>query len=103
MKKTFDDILKKGKNVAGASDPEQEWKDCINILMHEIHRLNQMYSDDYKHHVSIEQSKCDRCGKASFLICVHDYNDHSRAKKYYKGDWQPVGDSKYHCDNCKGK
>jgi len=101
MGTSFDDILKKGKSVGTVDGSKKAWKDCITTLMHELHRLNYMYGDDFAHHVLIEQKKCDGCGVATFLITVREINDHKKVLRFHKGDWKPIDEGRYHCEKCK--
>jgi len=101
MSTSFDDILKKGKSAGNAADPKKAWKDCITMLMFELHRLNEMYGDNFTHHLMIEQQKCATCGKSTFLIAVREWDNHKRVLKFHKGDWKAGGDGKYYCEKCK--
>ena len=101
MSTSFDDILKKGKSAGSAADPKQTWKDCITTIMYELHRLNQMYGDNFTHHLMVEQKKCEDCGIVTFILAVREYDNHKRVLKFHKGDWKAVGEGRYRCDQCK--
>lgn len=99
----FDDILKKGKKAGSKADPKASWKECISIIMHELHRLNSMYGDNFSHHAMIEQKKCDMCGMCTYILAVRELDDTKKVLKYYKGDWKPFDKGKYLCTKCKIK
>jgi len=101
MGSNFDDILQKGKTAGGATEPKKLWKNCITTLMYELHRLNQMYGDNFTHHLMIEQKKCDKCEIATFIVAVREYGNHKRVLKFHKGDWIAVGEGVYRCESCK--
>lgn len=99
---SFDEILKKGKQAAvGNNNPKNAWKVCITNIMYELHRLNKMYGKDLEHHLLVEQRKCEKCGLASFIVAVRDFDNRKRVIKFHKGDWKAIDKDKYHCDKCK--
>ena len=102
MSNSFDDILKKGKSAAVEKpDDKKKWNRAISNILNELESLNSMYGDDKKHHVLVELGKCDKCGKATFVITVKNLNDRKKGTRFHRSDWASVGTNKYLCDKCK--
>lgn len=102
MSKSFDDILKKGKDAVNpTNDPKNEWTNTIAIIMQELHRLNGIYGDTKTHYVSVEQRKCITCGEATFIVVTKDFDNHKRTLKFHKSNWKSTETDKYQCDKCK--
>ena len=102
-KKSFDDILKEGKDKgsgsASVNSPQHEWRIKVRTLMNAIHDLNDMYGDDKDHFVDVEQKSCKKCKKASFIIVVHNLKDKTKVMKFYRSKWKKIKDY-YLCDEC---
>ena len=98
----FNDILKKGKQAGNTADPKKAWMDCITNIMFDLHRLNNMYGDNFAHHTMIEQKKCDTCGVCTFIIAVRELDNSKKVLKFHKSDWKPSGkEGAYLCERCK--
>lgn len=100
----FDEILKKGKSKAKVSNTKTKkdvWKEHISVLITIMTRLNGMYGADDKHHFLVEQTKCQKCNKATYLVAIKNIEDPKQIIKYHNSAWKAVGKDVYHCDSCK--
>ena len=100
--KSFDEILKDGKNKAKAQEStDKKWRNLINLLMETLHSVNDMYGTTEEHQVKIRPSNCDKCRKASFVIATRDITSRERIMKFHRGGWVPLDKDTYFCDRCK--
>lgn len=101
--KSFEEILKDGKNKAKAAAPniEKRWKEQINLLMETLHSLNEMYGTEVEHQVKIKSSNCNKCKKASFIIAIRDIINRERIMKFHRGRWIALDKDTYFCEKCK--
>jgi len=102
--KNFDDILKSGKDKALgslASNTSSSWRGYIGLLMDILHKTNDTYSDDSLHHIKIEQCKCEKCGKASFIIVAKDISDKKKIMRFHNSSWKAASTTIYYCNTCK--
>ena len=101
----FDEILTKGKSKvkgsAGTKTKKDLWKEHISLLITVMTKLNNMYGDDTKHHFLIEQAKCSKCGKATYLIAIRDIENHKQVIRFHNSSWKVVSKDTYHCEICK--
>jgi hypothetical protein len=100
--KSFDQILKEGKDKAKTPDDgAKKWRECINLLMETLHTLNDMYDTTDKHQIKIKPNNCKECGAASFIIMIRDILDRERIIRFHRGRWITTEDNVYYCEKCK--
>lgn len=100
--KSFDEILKEGKDKAKTTvSPLKKWKSHINTIMDSLHKLNELYDNDDEHHLKIEQHSCERCKKASFVLAIRDINNRKRVIRFHRANWEAVDKGVYYCSACK--
>jgi mRNA-degrading endonuclease YafQ of YafQ-DinJ toxin-antitoxin module len=101
MKKDFDDILREGKSKVGSEDtPLQKWKKEIHRIMESLHAVNELYDDNKKHHLQIEQNNCDACKVASFVLTVRDFKNQKKIVRFHQSKWKVVKKGVYRCKKC---
>lgn len=99
--KSFDEILKEGKDKAkSVPNVSKKWRESINVLMSALHTLNDFYGEK-QHYIKISQAKCTQCHKTSYVIILRDINDLQRSVRYHRGGWKPIDKDTYFCDVCK--
>ena len=102
MSKSFDEILKEGKDKAKVSvDSLKNWRINVRSLMNILHELNSMYSSNEMHHLKIDSFKCKRCSAASFVLSIRDLNNAKKIIKFHKEKWYTPEKGVYYCDKCK--
>lgn len=100
--KNFDEILKEGKDKAKViANPSKEWRNCINIVMDSLHKLNALYGNKKTHHIKVETYNCTKCKEASFVLAVRDINNQKRIIRYHKTKWEVANKGEYYCEQCK--
>jgi len=100
--KSFDQILKEGKDKAKTPENEsKKWREYINLLMETLHALNGMYGTTDEHQVKIKPSNCEGCGAASFIIMIRDISSRDKIIKFHRGRWMATEDGLYYCERCK--
>lgn len=101
----FDEILKRGKSkVRTSNSPKSKkdiWKEHISLLITIMTRLNGMYGVDDKHHFLVEQTKCQKCSKATYLVAIRNIEDTKQVIKYHNSSWKLIGKDAYRCESCK--
>ena len=111
MSINFDDLLKKAKkNVSPGTSEKDLWNECINVIMHAVHKLNEMYVGKIvkngrvqknKHNIRLEQAACKDCSEPMFVLAVRQFDDMGKVMRYHKGGWKYLGENKYYCDKCR--
>ena len=103
--KSFDDILKEGKDKAKVSvDSLKTWRMHVRNLMNTLHELNDMYDSNEVHHLKVDLCQCQKCNTASFILSVRDIDNSKKIIKFHKEKWRALERGKYYCEACrKGK
>lgn len=101
--KSFEEILKEGKNKAKSAsvNTTNKWRDQVNLLMELLHSLNNMYGTNDEHQLKIKASSCKDCKAASFVIAIRDISNRERVIKFHRGRWLATEDGNYYCEACK--
>ena len=101
----FDEILTKGKGKVkgsgGTKTKKDIWKENISLLITIMTKLNAMYGADDKHHFLVEQAKCGKCSKVTYLIAIRDIENNKQVIRFHNSSWKVVSKDTYHCDVCK--
>lgn len=101
MSKSFDDILKEGKNKgAGVTSNAREWKKRVKLLLDALHELNAMYDDDTENHLVIENRVCSVCEKVCYVVVARNIDDVAQKIKFYRFGWTKSKDKDL-CEKCK--
>lgn len=101
---TFDDLLKKGKQVAIGNETEEEkWKSLVTTIMHAVHQLNGMYKNEQRHHLKIETTNCQSCSEATFILAVRSLNNSGKPIRFHRAKWKYLKPHTYLCDRCQKK
>jgi len=100
--KSFDEILKEGKDKAKVSvNPIKKWKLHVNALMDALHKLNGLYDDDEEHHLKVERYSCKKCDRASFVLAIKDIKHQKRVIRFHRANWESIEKGIYLCNKCK--
>lgn len=102
MGQNFDDILEHGKSKVGAIGRSRGdlLGEYVQSVMDIAHKINDLYSHDGVHHMSMEGIKCEKCSDVSFKVNARNIEDSTDVIAYFKDGWKIKTKGKYLCHNC---